>query len=109
LFISDILLDFLENEYRIKASQIRQMRLSEQFVIHTIDQRVIRVPLEEIGEHLLPSCGACTDFTSELADISVGGAYPLARMVHRDSANTRRMDFFYQLRYKNNKQHDVRE
>jgi predicted transcriptional regulator len=25
----------------------------------------------------MPSCGVCTDFTDELADISVGGAYPL--------------------------------
>jgi CBS domain-containing protein len=67
----------LEKEYKIMASQIKQMRLSKQFVIHTSDHRVIRIPLEEIEEHILPSCGVCTDFSSELADISIGGAYPL--------------------------------
>ncbi len=76
-FSRSTLLEYLEKEYNIKPSQIRQMRLSKQFVIHTSDNRVIRVPLEEIEEHILPSCGVCTDFSSELADISVGGAYPL--------------------------------
>jgi coenzyme F420 hydrogenase subunit beta len=76
-FSRSTLLEYLEKEYKIRASQIRQMRLSKQFVIQTSDLRVIRIPLEEIEEHVLPSCGVCTDFSSELADISVGGAYPL--------------------------------
>jgi len=43
----------------------------------------------------MPSCRACTDFTSELADISVGGAYPLedwSFVIIRTKAGE---DFFY--------------
>jgi CBS domain-containing protein len=75
-FSHSTLLEHLERAYGIKPSEIKQMRLSKQFVIHT-DKGVVRIPLEEVEEHILPSCSVCTDFTSELADISVGGAYPL--------------------------------
>ena len=70
------LLEHLERAYNIKASDITQMRQSKYFVVHTT-KGITRIPLEEIEEHMLPSCGVCTDFTDELADISVGGAYPL--------------------------------
>jgi coenzyme F420 hydrogenase subunit beta len=95
-FSRSTLLEYLEKDYKIKASQIRQMRLSKQFVIHTSDHRVVRIPLEEIEEHILPSCGVCTDFSSELADISVGGAYPLegwSTVIIRTPAGE---DFFYE-------------
>ena len=75
-FSHTTLLEHLEREYKIKPSDIKQMRLSKQFVIET-NTGIIKIPLEEIEEHILPSCGVCTDFTSELADISVGSAYPL--------------------------------
>jgi len=75
-FSRSTLLDHLEKEYNIKPSEIKQMRLSNQFVIHT-NKGIVRIPLQEVEEHMLPSCGVCTDFTSELADISVGSAYPL--------------------------------
>jgi coenzyme F420 hydrogenase subunit beta len=75
-FSRSTLLDYLEKEYDVKPSEIKEMHLSNQFVIHTT-KGVIRIPFEKVGEQLLPSCGVCTDFTSELADISVGGAYPL--------------------------------
>jgi coenzyme F420 hydrogenase subunit beta len=94
-FSHSTLLDHLEKEYGVKASEIKQMRLSKQFVIHT-DKGVIRIPLKEIEEHLLPSCGVCTDFTSELADISIGGAYPLegwSTVIIRTKTGE---DFFYE-------------
>ena len=94
-FSQSTLLEHLEKEYNIKASEIKQMRLSKQFVIHTT-KGVIRLPLKEVEEHLLPSCGVCTDFTSELADISIGGAYPLegwSTVIIRTKAGE---DFFYE-------------
>ncbi|HLN44269.1 MAG: Coenzyme F420 hydrogenase/dehydrogenase, beta subunit C-terminal domain [Chloroflexota bacterium] len=75
-FSHSTLLDHIEKTYGVKPSEIKQMRLSKQFVIHTT-KGILRIPLEEVEEHLMPSCSVCTDFTSELADISVGGAYPL--------------------------------
>lgn len=93
-FSHSTLLDHIEKEYGVKPSEITQMRLSKQFVIHTT-KGIIRIPLEEVEEHLMPSCSVCTDFTSELADISIGGAYPLegwSAVILRTKAGE---DFFY--------------
>jgi coenzyme F420 hydrogenase subunit beta len=70
------MLEHIEKTYKIKPSEIKRMRLSSKFVVQT-ERDVIRIPLSEIEDHILPSCRTCTDFTAELADISVGGAYPL--------------------------------
>ena len=88
------LLEHITKTYKIKLSDIKQMRLSSKFVIQT-ERDVIRIPLSEIEDHILPSCRTCTDFTAELADISVGGAYPLkdwSTVIVRTKAGE---DFFY--------------
>jgi CBS domain-containing protein len=89
------MLDHLAKKYNVKPSEIRQMRLSKEFVVQT-DKETIRIPMEEIAEHMLPSCRTCMDFTSELADISVGSAYPLpdwSTVIIRTKAGE---DFFYE-------------
>lgn len=88
------MLDYIEKTYGIHASDIKQMRLSSKFVIQT-EKGEIRIPLSEIENQILPSCRTCMDFTSELADISVGGAYPLkdwSTVIIRTKAGE---DFFY--------------
>jgi CBS domain-containing protein len=88
------MLDYITKKYKIKASEIKQMRLSSKFEIQT-ESGIIQIPMSEIQEHILPSCRTCTDFTSELADISVGGAYPLkdwSTVIIRTKAGE---DFFY--------------
>ncbi len=88
------LLDYITKKYKIKPSEIKQLRVSSKFKVHT-EKEVIEIPLPEIVKHILPSCRTCTDFTSELADISVGGAYPLpdwSTVIIRTKAGE---DFFY--------------
>jgi coenzyme F420 hydrogenase subunit beta len=88
------LLEHITRAYKIKPSDIKRMLLSSKFVIQT-ERDVIRIPLSEIEDHILPSCRTCTDFTAELADISVGGAYPLkgwSTVIIRTKAGE---DFFY--------------
>jgi coenzyme F420 hydrogenase subunit beta len=88
------LLKYITKTYKIKPSNIKQMRLSKKFVVQT-ERDSIRIPLAEIEDHILPSCRTCTDFTAELADISVGGAYPLegwSTVIIRTKAGE---DFFY--------------
>jgi len=88
------MLEYIKKTYKISPSDIKQMRLSSKFVIQTKSD-VIQIPLSEIKDHILPSCRTCTDFTSELADISVGGAYPLkdwSTVIIRTRAGE---DFFY--------------
>jgi coenzyme F420 hydrogenase subunit beta len=88
------LLEHITKTYKIKPSDIKQIRLSKKFIIQT-KKDSIRIPLSEIENHILPSCRTCTDFTAELADISVGGAYPLkgwSTVIIRTKAGE---DFFY--------------
>jgi coenzyme F420 hydrogenase subunit beta len=88
------LLEYIEKTYKVKPSEITQMRLSKKFVIQTKND-IIRIPLSEIQDSIMPSCRTCTDFTAELADISVGGAYPLkdwSTVIIRTKAGE---DFFY--------------
>jgi coenzyme F420 hydrogenase subunit beta len=88
------LLKHLEQKYGIKPSEIKQMRLSKEFVVHT-QKDVVRIPMDEIESNILPSCRACTDFTAELSDISVGGAYPMqgwSTVIIRTKTGE---DFFY--------------
>ncbi len=88
------LLKYIEKKYKIKPSEIKQLRVSSEFEVHTENQ-VIKIPFPEIEKHILPSCRTCTDFACELADISVGGAYPLqdwSTVIIRTNAGE---DFFY--------------
>ncbi len=39
----------------------------------TTDSGVTAIPLADIKQYARKSCGVCDDFSSELADISVGG------------------------------------
>ncbi len=75
-FSQNTLLKYITEKYGVKLSEIKQMRLSSNFVVQTND-KVIRIPIDEIEQHIQTSCRTCMDFTAELADISIGGAFPL--------------------------------
>ncbi len=88
------LLDYIEKKYKIKSSEIKLLRVASNFEVHT-EKGITQIPMSEIEKHILPSCRTCTDFASELADISVGGAYPLpdwSTVIIRTKAGE---DFFY--------------
>jgi coenzyme F420 hydrogenase subunit beta len=70
------LLKYIQEEYKVKPSEIKGMHLSSNFEVQT-ENGVVQIPLAKVEKHIMPSCRTCTDFTSELADISVGSAYPL--------------------------------
>jgi CBS domain-containing protein len=59
------------------------------------DKGTTEVPLSEVKPHILTSCETCADFSAELADISVGSAYPLrewSTVIIRTKAGE---EFFY--------------
>jgi coenzyme F420 hydrogenase subunit beta len=88
------LLKYIEDNYHIKPSEIKHLRLSTKFIVQT-EKEVIKIPVSEIENIIMPSCRTCTDFTAELADISVGSAYPLeewSTVIIRTKAGE---DFFY--------------
>ncbi|HDN05701.1 MAG TPA: CBS domain-containing protein, partial [Candidatus Bathyarchaeota archaeon] len=70
------LLESIEETYQVKHSEIKKVTLNKEYVVHT-KERTVRIPIKEVEKHILNSCLTCTDYTSQLADISVGGAHPL--------------------------------
>ena len=88
------LLKYVEDNYHVKPSEIKRIRLSRTFVVETENQK-IRIPVSEVESHIMPSCRTCGDFTSELADISIGGAYPLEDWSTVIIRTKRGEEFFY--------------
>ncbi|HTY74720.1 MAG TPA: Coenzyme F420 hydrogenase/dehydrogenase, beta subunit C-terminal domain [Candidatus Nanoarchaeia archaeon] len=88
------LLKYVEDNYHVKPSEIKRIRLSRTFVVET-EKEKIKIPVSEVENHIMPSCRTCQDFTSELADISIGGAYPLEDWSTVIIRTKRGEDFFY--------------
>jgi coenzyme F420 hydrogenase subunit beta len=88
------LLNYLKEKYNIKPEEIKRLNIVKELLVET-DKGTTKVPLSEVKPHILTSCETCTDFSAELADISVGGAYPLkdwSTVIIRTKAGE---DFFY--------------
>ena len=62
----------LHEELGLKPNLIRKMNIKGKMLV-TTDTGVHSVPLAEIKRYSRDACRYCTDFSSELADISVGG------------------------------------
>jgi coenzyme F420 hydrogenase subunit beta len=66
----------IENHIRgklgIKLADIKKMNIKGKMLVTTASG-VTSIPLAEIKQYARKSCGMCDDFSSELADISVGG------------------------------------
>jgi coenzyme F420 hydrogenase subunit beta len=71
------LLEYLLNEHNVAANEIRSFDLTANDYVITTEEGVIRIPLSEAKSHVMNSCRTCPYFTSELADLSIGGAGPL--------------------------------
>jgi coenzyme F420 hydrogenase subunit beta len=88
------LLDYLKKTYKINPEEIKRLDIVNDLIVQT-EKDTIRVPLSEVKPNIMTSCETCTDFTSELADISVGSAFPLkewSTVIIRTKAGE---DFFY--------------
>ncbi|MFX1318175.1 MAG: Coenzyme F420 hydrogenase/dehydrogenase, beta subunit C-terminal domain [Promethearchaeota archaeon] len=68
------LTDYLYREYEISSSEIQSIDLEVSHYIITTNRSEIKVPIKEIEDHIVTACKTCTDFTAELADLSIGGA-----------------------------------
>ena len=70
------LFDELKKTYKIKPHEIEKVTLEEEYTIH-MKEKTVRIPITEVKKHILGGCLTCLDYTSQLADLSIGGAYPL--------------------------------
>jgi len=71
------LTQFLKESYGIEVSDILRIDMDGKYKVSLKNGKLIAVSIPEIRDHTLSVCRMCEDFTSELADISVGGAHPL--------------------------------
>jgi len=71
------LLEYLLHEHNVAANEIQYVDLTVDEYVVVTENGVIRIPLAEVESHIMNRCRTCTDFTSELADLSIGGASPL--------------------------------
>jgi coenzyme F420 hydrogenase subunit beta len=69
---------YLMETQGIKGKDIRRIDLGKEYTISLKEGKPISIPVSDIKAHILDSCRMCSDFSSELADISVGGAHPLS-------------------------------
>ncbi|MBS7646698.1 CBS domain-containing protein [Candidatus Bathyarchaeota archaeon] len=76
-FSLSTVLEFLLDEYHIAVNEIQSVDLSADAYIVNMENRQIRVPISKVKSHILNRCKTCVDFTSEYADLSIGGASPL--------------------------------
>jgi coenzyme F420 hydrogenase subunit beta len=71
------LLEYLFQEHGVAANEIINVDLEGDKYVVTTENRKLKIPMSEIKQHIMNRCKTCTDFTSELADLSIGGATPL--------------------------------
>jgi len=64
--------EHIHKKIGINPEDIRKMNIKGKMLIAT-DAGVTPIPLAEIKQYTRKSCSICNDFSSELADISVGG------------------------------------
>jgi coenzyme F420 hydrogenase subunit beta len=62
----------LEKKYSFQFTQIQKINIKDTFII-SVSDRTIHIPLKEVEPFARPACLACSDFSNEYADISVGG------------------------------------
>ncbi len=76
-FSLDRLLEYLLQEKNIAANEIQNVDLGTEEYLVTTENGVVKIPLSDLKPCIMNRCRTCADFTSELADLSVGGAAPL--------------------------------
>ena len=63
----------LKNSLGINPSEISKMDIKGRLIIELKDGSKEELKLEDLEEQVFPPCNFCSDFSAELADISVGG------------------------------------
>lgn len=64
---------YIEKEQGIKLRQVAKLNIKGKLIIETKLGKIIERPLSDIMKYSELGCACCRDFSSELADISVGG------------------------------------
>ena len=63
----------MEDVLGVDLAGITKLNIKDQVLVTLHDGSVARIPFEQLDEVARPACLACTDFSNDLADVSVGG------------------------------------
>ena len=63
----------IQGELGVNLGDIEKINIKAKVLVTTKSGEVKVIPLREAKKYTRPSCAICTDFSAELADISVGG------------------------------------
>jgi coenzyme F420 hydrogenase subunit beta len=63
----------IQGELGVNLRDIKKMNIKAKILVTTKSGEVKVIPLKDAKKYTRPSCTLCTDFSAELADISVGG------------------------------------
>jgi len=63
----------VKEELGISPRRVKRMNIKGKLLISTVDGEVKSVPLKEAKKYVRSCVSSCSDFSAELADISVGG------------------------------------
>lgn len=73
-YYSKLVNEYLRDKHGIDPSQVTRMGVKKnRFKVNVGEKVVLDVPVAEVDVYMREPCRKCIDYTSELADISVGG------------------------------------
>ena len=68
----ELMENYIQKKLDINLRHIKKINIKGKMIV-TTDTEVTTIPLKEVKQYAQASCHFCKDFSSELADISVGG------------------------------------
>jgi len=68
-----LLKNHVENVLGVSLNNVAKMNIKGRVLISTKSGQIMEIPLREAKQYTRKGCLPCTDFSAELADISVGG------------------------------------
>ena len=71
-FQYDGLMSTLSEKLGVSPSNVKKMNIKAKMIVYTDSGEEKTIPLKELRPYMRAGCHYCTDFSSELADISVG-------------------------------------
>jgi coenzyme F420 hydrogenase subunit beta len=72
-YYDELISKYIQKKKGVDINKVSKFLISKgKFIVRAGGQDAINVPLDEVKMYARLSCHTCTDFTSELADISVG-------------------------------------
>jgi coenzyme F420 hydrogenase subunit beta len=63
----------IQNELGVKLNDIVKMNIKGKMLVYLQNGETVKIPLKELKAYAQQKCRYCTDFSAELADISLGG------------------------------------